>query len=121
LCLHDLRRLQAWQRSRERVVALQPCLRHGAGSRAETIRYLRMASRSACETESHLQIARDLQYLHPKAAEPLLASAQSIQRMLASLIDKLPHQPRRRCSRPRLVSASRWVSIRSTSYAVLQS
>jgi four helix bundle protein len=62
----------------------------GAGSRAETIRYLKMASRSACETESHLQIARDLRFLHPKAAEQFLASAQAIQRMLASLIDKLP-------------------------------
>ena len=49
-----------------------------------------MASRSACETESHLQIARDLRFLHPKAAEQCLASAQAMQRMLASLIDKLP-------------------------------
>ena len=116
--MHDLRRLQAWQRSRELVVELHPFLRRfprddhgvlasqlrraalsipsciaegcGAGSRAETIRFLKMASRSACETESHLQIAKDRQYLHPKAAEQLLASAQSIQRMLASLIDKLP-------------------------------
>jgi four helix bundle protein len=116
--MHDFRRLRAWQRSRELVVELQPFLRRfpredhgvlasqlrraalsipsciaegcGAGSRAETVRFLKMASRSACETESHLQIARDLGFLHPKAAEQLLASTQSIQRMLASLIDKLP-------------------------------
>lgn len=116
--MHDFRRLRSWQRSRELVVELQPFLRRfpredrgvlasqlrraalstpsciaegcGAGSRAETIRFLKMASRSACETESHLQVAMDLRYLHPKAAEQLLASVQSIQRMLASLIDKLP-------------------------------
>lgn len=116
--MHDFRRLRAWQRSRELVVELQALLRGfpredhgvlasqlrraalsipsciaegcGAGSRAETIRFLKMASRSACETESHLQIAKDLRYLQPKAAEQLLASAQSIQRMLASLIAKLP-------------------------------
>jgi four helix bundle protein len=116
--MHDFRRLQAWQRSRELVVQLQPLLRGfpredhgvlasqlrraalsipsciaegcGAGSRAETIRFLKIASRSAYETESHLQIALDLRYLHPKAAAQLLAAAQSIQRMLASLIDKLP-------------------------------
>jgi four helix bundle protein len=95
--MHDLRRLQAWQRSRELAVELHPFLRRfprddhgvlasqlhraalsipsciaegcGAGSRAETIRFLKMASRSACETESHLHIAKDLQYLHPKSAE----------------------------------------------------
>jgi four helix bundle protein len=116
--MHDFRRLRSWQHSRELVVELQPLLRGfpredhgvlasqlrraalsipsciaegcGAGSRAETIRFLKMASRSACESESHLQIAKDLRYLHPKAAEQLLARAQSIQRMLASLIDKLP-------------------------------
>lgn len=116
--MHDFRRLQAWQRSRELVVELHPFLRRfprndrgvlagqlrravlsipsciaegcGAGSLAETLRYLRTASRSACETESHLQIARDLRFLHPKAAEQFLASARSIQRVLASLIDKPP-------------------------------
>jgi len=116
--MHDFRRLQVWQRSRELVVLLHPHLRSfpredhgvlasqlrraalsvpsciaegcGAGSRPETLRYLKMASRSACETESHLQIARDLRYLQAKPAEQMLASIQSIQRMLTSLIDKIP-------------------------------
>lgn len=116
--MHDFRRLQVWQRSRELVVALHPLLRRfprddhgvlasqlrraalsipsciaegcGAGSRAETLRFLKIASRSAFETESHIQIAQDLNYLPPKAAEQLLASAKSIQRMLSSLIDKIP-------------------------------
>jgi four helix bundle protein len=116
--MHDVRRLQVWQSSRELVVALQPFLHRfprndhgvlcaqlrratlsipsciaegcGAGSRAETVRYLKMASRSACEAESHLQLAHDLHYIPPKPAEQLLAQIQSIQRMLARLIQKIP-------------------------------
>jgi four helix bundle protein len=116
--MHDFRRLQVWQRSREFVVEIHPFLRRfprddrgvlsaqlrraalsipsciaegcGAGSRAETVRYLKMASRSACETESHLHLAHDLRYIPPKPAELLLGQIQSIQRMLARLIEKIP-------------------------------
>lgn len=116
--MHDFRRLQVWQHSRELVVELNPLLRCfprddrgvlsaqlrraalsipsciaegcGAGSRAETVRFLKMASRSACETESHLQLARDLHYIPPKPADQMLARIQSIQRMLTRLIEKIP-------------------------------
>ena len=116
--MHDFRRLQVWQSSRELVVALHPLLRRfprddrgvlsaqlrraalsipsciaegcGAGSRAETIRFLKIASRSACETESHLQLADDLHYIPPRSAELLLANIKSIQHMLTGLIDKIP-------------------------------
>jgi len=117
--VHDFRRLQVWQSSRELVVALHPFLRRfprddrgvlasqlrraalsipsciaegcGAGSRAETVRFLKMASRSACETESHLQLACDLHFIPPKPAEQLLANTKSIQRMLTRLIDRIPN------------------------------
>jgi four helix bundle protein len=116
--MHDSRRLQVWQRSRELVVALDSFTRRfphcdrgvlasqlrraalsvpstiaegcGSGSRAETLRFLKMASRSASEVESHLLIATDLRYIPAEASDRLTSDIKSIQRMLASLIDKLP-------------------------------
>ena len=62
----------------------------GKSSRKEVIRFFQIASASAMEAESHLQVAADLGYLPAKASEHTLAEIQSIQRMLAGLMRNLP-------------------------------
>lgn len=121
-CMHDFRRLLVWQRARELVVAVDLAtgkfprrdrgllanqLRRaalsipaniaegcGKSSRRETIRFLQIASGSATETENHLLVAGDLEYIHPRFLHELLDTTKSIQRMLASLMEKLPERPR---------------------------
>ena len=66
----------------------------GVGSPRETARFYKQASRSACEVENHLIMATRLEYLHPKQSAQYLATIGSIQRMLASLIKRLPDDPR---------------------------
>jgi four helix bundle protein len=116
--MHDFRRLQVWQRSRELAVAVDGVTRNfprsdrgvvssqlrraalsipaniaegcGKSSRRDTIRFLQIASGSAKEAESHLLVAADLGYLPPKAREALLADIASIQRMLIGLMNNLP-------------------------------
>ena len=116
--MHDFRRLHVWQRSRELAIALDSLARSfpprdrgivsgqlrrsalsipaniaegcGKNSRRETIRFLEIASGSARETESHLLIAADLNYLPSSTREELLSSIKSIQRMLLGLITNLP-------------------------------
>jgi four helix bundle protein len=65
----------------------------GIGSRKETIRFLKCASRSASEVENHLIMADRLRYLHPKQSVQYLDTIGSIQRMLVALIDGLPDDP----------------------------
>ena len=116
--MHDFRRLEVWQRglktavaiekesrcfprSDRRVIAAQ--LRRaalsipaniaegcGRNSRNDTIRFLRMASGSATEVESHLEVAAGLGYLSAAKCEALVADMQAIQRMLFRLIQNLP-------------------------------
>jgi four helix bundle protein len=116
--MHDFRRLMVWQRSRELGVAIDRLTRGfprrdrgvvghqlrraalgipatisegcGKSSRKETIRYLQMASGSASETENHLIIASDLDYISSEVRERYLGEVKSIQRMLAKLIANLP-------------------------------
>ncbi len=112
--MHDFRRLQVWQRSRELAVGIDRLTRAfprrdrgdvggqlrraalsipatisegcGKGYRKETIRYLQMASGSASETENHLLIASDLGCMNPEVRERYLGELKAIQRMLAKLI-----------------------------------
>jgi four helix bundle protein len=116
--MHDFRRLEVWQRSRELAVALDALTRGfprsdrgvvagqlrraalsipaniaegcGKSSRRETIRFLQIASGSARETENHLLIAADLGYVSPRAREELTGHVKSIERMLIGLINNLP-------------------------------
>jgi four helix bundle protein len=116
--MHDFRRLQVWQRSRELAVTVDGLTRRfprsdrgvvsgqlrraalsipaniaegcGKSSRKETIRFLQVASGSASETESHLLVASDLGYLSAPVREALLDDARSIQRMLIGLMNNLP-------------------------------
>jgi len=115
--MHDFRKLVVWQLSREFGVdvyrfcatrpradlALTSQLRRsalaiatniaegcGKSSRAETIRYLDIASGSAAETEHHLEIARDVGVMGSDACEQFLHRVGSIRRMLRALVVKLP-------------------------------
>jgi four helix bundle protein len=115
--MHDFRRLTVWQRSRDLAVAVDQLTRAfprrdrgvvasqlrraalgipaaisegcGKSSRKETIRYLQMASGSASETENHLLLASDLEYLTAEVRERYLGEVKTVQRM-AKLIANLP-------------------------------
>ena len=116
--MHDFRRLQVWQRSRDLAVAVDRVTRQfpradrgvtaaqlrravlsipaniaegcGRSSRKETIRFLQIASGSAAEAESHLEVAFALKYLNERQHESLLGELTAIQRMLFRLIRNLP-------------------------------
>ena len=116
--MHDFRRLLVWQRSRQLAVAVDGATRRfprcdhgvvggqlrraalsipaniaegcGKSSRRETVRFLQIASGSAREAESHLQIAADLGYIAPATSEELTRDTRSIARMLAGLMAELP-------------------------------
>lgn len=61
----------------------------GRGSDADLGRFLQMAMGSASETEYHLLLAQDLDYLNPTQAAGLVANTQEAKRMLASFLQKL--------------------------------
>lgn len=116
--MHDFRRLAVWQRARELAVGVDKLTRAfprrdrgvvggqlrraaisipsniaegcGQGSRKETIRFLKIAARSASEVENHLIIASDMGFVSPDLREHFLGNAKTIQRMLAKLISNLP-------------------------------
>jgi four helix bundle protein len=62
----------------------------GRNTRNETIRFLRIASGSATEVESHLEVASGLGYLNATQRESMVGDAKAIQRMLFRLIQNLP-------------------------------
>ncbi|HTE43885.1 MAG TPA: four helix bundle protein [Gemmatimonadaceae bacterium] len=116
--MHDFRKLHVWQRARELAVTLDGLTRKfprsdrgvlggqlrravlsiptniaegcGKSSRSETIRFFQIAAGSASETENHLILAGDLGYLQPIVRDRLLDELKAIQRMLMSLMRKLP-------------------------------
>jgi four helix bundle protein len=119
--MHDFRRLMVWQRGRELFVAVDRLSRRfprgdrgvlasqlrrstlaipsniaegcGKESTKETIRFLQVAQASVTEAESHLVIATDLGYVHPKQSEALLDQVASIRRMLYRLTKNLRDRP----------------------------
>jgi four helix bundle protein len=119
--MHDFRRLMVWQRGRELFVAIDRVARRfprgdrgvlssqlrrsalaipsniaegcGKESKKETIRFLQISAASVTETESHLVIATDLGYIHPKQSEALLDQLASIRRMLFRLTKNLRDRP----------------------------
>jgi len=119
--MHDFRRLMVWQRGRELFVAVDRLARQfpradrgvlasqlrrstlaipsniaegcGKESKKETIRFFQVAQASVAETESHLVMASDLGYLHPKQSEALLDQVASIRRMLFRLTKNLRDRP----------------------------
>jgi four helix bundle protein len=115
--MHDFRRLQVWPRARALFVEvdlltkafpradrgivanqLRRCalsisanIAEGCGktSAKETIRFLQIAAGSVTEAESHILLATDLGYIHPKASDLLIAQIVAIRRMLFRLTQSL--------------------------------
>ena len=116
--MHDFRRLEAWRRARDLVVAVDSAIRRfprsdrglvaaqlrravlsipaniaegcGRNSRTDTIRFLRIASGSAAEAESHLEVAAAMRHLNTAEHEALIRELTAIQRMPFRLIQNLP-------------------------------
>ncbi|QDU90021.1 hypothetical protein Pla175_34200 [Pirellulimonas nuda] len=70
----------------------------GRGSDPDLRRFLQMAMGSASESEYHILLAEDLEYIKSDKAERLASGVQEIKRMLATFIAKLaptnPPKPR---------------------------
>ena len=64
----------------------------GRRSDAEMKRFAQIARGSANELESHLHLAKDLQFLGPEEFKNLEAKTLEIQRMLAGLVQGLQRQ-----------------------------
>jgi four helix bundle protein len=65
----------------------------GRGSDADFARFLFMAMGSACELESHLELAKDLKLLAPADHRTALDFLIQVKRMLTALIRKLSPLP----------------------------
>ena len=115
--MHDFRRLQVWQLSKSLFVAIDASTKSfprsdrgvlanqlrrsalsiptniaegcGKSSPRETVRFLQIAAGSVTETESHVLIATELGYIHPKASAELIDKVVSIRRMLCRLANSL--------------------------------
>jgi four helix bundle protein len=61
----------------------------GCNGNREFAYFIRIALRSASETEYHLLLARDLGYIDTKAHESLDTQVVEVKRMLTGLIGKL--------------------------------
>ena len=115
--MHDFRRLRVWREARllgtqvyaicaatgrshqlittqlrRSALSIATNIAEGCGknSRAETVRYLEIASGSAAETEHHLEVACDVGVLAAHLAAPLIERSAAVRRMLDSLIRRLP-------------------------------
>ena len=115
--MKDFRDLQVWEKShritlmvyrvtrrfpREELYGLTSQLRRscasipaniaegcGRGSDADFARFLQLAMGSASETEYHLLLTRDLEYIPVEEHSALAQTITEIKRMLTSLIQKL--------------------------------
>jgi four helix bundle protein len=77
---------------RRAVISVPSNIAEGCGrsSRKETIRFLQIAAGSAAEAESHLEVARALNYVNARQYQTLLGELDAIQRMLHRLMRNLP-------------------------------
>ena len=119
--MHDFRRLRVWQRARELFVAVDRVTRSfpsadrgvvasqlrraalsiptniaegcGKASSRETIRYLQIAAGSVAETENHLLLATDLEYVPSHTSDNLVNQIVTIRRMLFRLTKSLADRP----------------------------
>jgi four helix bundle protein len=120
-CMHDFQRLQVWQKARALFVAIDGVTRtfprsdrgviatqlrrsafsipaniaEGCGktSPRETVRFMQIAAGSVTETESHILLATELGYFHPKTGDDLLRQVVAIRRMLFRLSQSLAERP----------------------------
>jgi four helix bundle protein len=72
----------------------------GRGSNSDFARFLQIAFGSACETEYHVLLARDLGFLSTETHEALAQQTTEVQRMLGSLIRRI-RTDQRNSDRPR--------------------
>jgi four helix bundle protein len=61
----------------------------GRGSDADFARFVFMAMGSACELESHLELAKDLKFLSEDSYRTILNDLVEVKRMLSAFITKL--------------------------------
>ena len=61
----------------------------GRDSDADFMRFLRIASGSASETENHVILAADLGYINKEEAREILFQIRQIKKMLTGLIQKI--------------------------------
>jgi four helix bundle protein len=61
----------------------------GRGSSSDFARFLQIAFGSACETEYHVLLAKDLGFVDPATYEALTEQTLEVQRMLGALIRKI--------------------------------
>lgn len=61
----------------------------GRSGDAELARFLQIAAGSASETEYHLLLSRDLEYLNESSYPPLAEAVVEIKRMLTTFIQRL--------------------------------
>jgi four helix bundle protein len=115
--MRDFRKLKVWSRGQAVAVAAYRVTRHfpasemygltsqirrsaasipaniaegsGRGGDVEFSRFLRIAMGSAVELQSHLMLARELEYLNLEQYREVRRGVEEVQRMLASLIRKL--------------------------------
>jgi four helix bundle protein len=80
---------------RRSAVSIGANIAEGCGRRsdAEMKRFCQIARGSASEVEYHLLLARDLQYLPSAESEDLEEKVHEVQRMLASLVQRLQPRP----------------------------
>ena len=62
---------------------------NGRMSRGEYVRFLRIAHGSLRELETHVMLARDLQYMTSSSANVVLDEATQVGRLLGALIKSL--------------------------------
>ena len=115
--LKDFRELQVWQKSHNLTLEIYRCTQNfpenerfgltsqirrsatsvaaniaegcGRGSDSDFRRFLLIAMGSASESEYHLILAKDLNYLGKEHFHSLIEQVQEVKRMLASLIKRL--------------------------------
>ncbi len=62
---------------------------NGRGTKPDYVRFLQIARGSLFETQTQIELSRDLVYLSVATAPPLLALCNEIERMLNTLIARL--------------------------------
>ena len=116
--MHDFKKLRVWQDARvlstevhaltrrfprgdrgivasqlrRSVFGVAATIAEGCGkeSRAETLRFLQMAAASASETENHLILAGDLNFIPDETSAALAERASRLQRGIRALCRNLP-------------------------------
>lgn len=116
--MHDFKRLRVWEAAVDLTAGIDAMLRRfphrehgviasrlrraalsipaniadgcGKSSRKETVRFLQIASGSACEAENHVLVAQKLGHVPASDCIRITERLRAVQRMLTALMRKLP-------------------------------